>query len=180
MKISVASRNPVKLEAARLAFERVFPSETIAIGSADVGSGVSDQPMSDDETRSGARNRAMAALAADSGADFGVGMEGGIDRMDGEYLAFAWMAVAGSDGRLSEARSVTLTLPPAVRELIDAGLELGDANDRVFNTHNSKQAGGAYGLLTRGLLTRESVYTQTLIVALTPYSSPLYEHSPTD
>ena len=66
------------------------------------------------------------------------------------------------------------SLPPAVGELIDSGLELGEANDRVFDTHNSKQAGGAYGLLTNGLLTRESVYADTLIVALATFSHPVY------
>lgn len=176
MKIAVASGNPVKVSAARLAFERVFPDRCIVVASADVKSGVGDQPMSDEETRAGARNRAVGALASDCDADFGVGMEGGIERMDGDYLAFAWMAIAGRVGGLGEARSVTLPLPPAVGELIDAGLELGEANDRVFDTHNSKQAGGAYGLLTRGLLTRESVYAETLIAALTPYASPLFDH----
>ena len=58
--------------------------------------------------------------------------------------------------------------------LLDGGMELGDANDRVFATVNSKQAGGAYGLLTDGLYTRQSVYTQTLILALIPFVNELY------
>ena len=95
-------------------------------------------------------------MATDGGADFGVGMEGGIERIDGELIAFAWMAVIGGDGTLGEARSITLPLPPAVRELIDAGHELGDANDRVFGTRNSKQSGGAFGLLTNGRIARAS------------------------
>ena len=90
-------------------------------------------------------------------------------------MAFAWMVVRGKDGSTSEARSVTLPLPPAVRELVESGLELGDANDRVFATVNSKQGGGAYGLLTGGRYTRESVYEQTLIIALTPYVNVLFE-----
>ena len=174
MKIAVASGNPVKLGAAVSAFEQVFTGQSVVAESAPVDSGVADQPMSDAETRQGAHNRALGALEAMDDADFGVGMEGGIEKIDGEFIAFAWMVVARRDGRLGEARSVTLPLPPAVRELIDDGLELGDANDRVFSTVNSKQAGGAYGLLTNGLLTRESVYTDTLIVALTPLSSPLF------
>jgi non-canonical (house-cleaning) NTP pyrophosphatase len=85
------------------------------------------------------------------------------------------MAVAGSRGRISETRSATLPLPPQVQQLIAEGLELGEANDRVFSTLNSKQGGGAYGLLTDGLMTRESIYTQTLILALIPFAHELWQ-----
>jgi non-canonical (house-cleaning) NTP pyrophosphatase len=89
-------------------------------------------------------------------------------------MAFAWMAIAAKDGPVSETRSVTLPLPPEVQELVFDGLELGEANDRVFSTLNSKQGGGAFGLLTDGLMTRESVYTQTLILALIPFVHELW------
>jgi len=174
MRIAVASRNPIKLDAARRAFARVFPESSPVVEAVDVASGVAEQPMTDGETQKGARNRAQGAIAAAPGADFGVGMEGGIERMDGEFLAFAWMAVTDRAGALSEARSVTLPLPPAVRDLVDEGHELGDANDRVFETSNSKQSGGAFGLLTNGLLTRETVYADTIIAALTPFMSALF------
>jgi inosine/xanthosine triphosphatase len=177
MRVIVASKNPVKVGAARNAFQALFPGVAIELLSASVESGVSDQPMSDDETRRGARQRAKNAAAAMPDADFSVGMEGGIEVVDEQLMAFAWMVVQGASGDLSEARSVTLPLPPAVRELVDSGLELGDANDRVFATVNSKQSGGAYGLLTDGLYTRESVYKQTLIIALTPFVNELYPQS---
>jgi non-canonical (house-cleaning) NTP pyrophosphatase len=61
-----------------------------------------------------------------------------------------------------------------VQELMDQGLELGDANDRVFATVNSKHQGGAFGLLTAGLYTREGVYTEALVTALVPFINELY------
>lgn len=175
LRIAVASANPVKLDAARKAFNALFPGAAIELDSVAVESGVSEQPMSDAETREGARNRALHASQAMDAADFSVGMEGGIEVIDEQLMAFAWMAVRSKDGRTSEARSVTLPLPPAVREHLENGLELGDANDRVFATVNSKQGGGAYGLLTEGRYTRESVYEQTLIIALTPFVNPQFE-----
>ena len=108
-------------------------------------------------------------------AHFWVGMEGGIEVIDEQLMAFAWMSVISSDQRHGEARSSTLPLPGAIKNLIDQGMELGDANDRVFSTFNSKQGGGAYGLLTEGLYTRESIYTQTLILALLPLVKKVYE-----
>jgi len=177
VRIVVASENPVKIDATKRAFETLFPDVTVEMTSVSVESGVSDQPTSDEETRHGARIRAANANLAVPDADFWVGMEGGIELIDGQLMAFAWMAVQGPTGDVSEARSVTLPLPPAVKELVESGLELGDANDQVFATVNSKQGGGAYGLLTGGLYTRESVYRQTLIIALIPFVNALYPTS---
>lgn len=174
MKIIVASHNPVKVNAARQAFETQFPGHSIEIGSADVDSGAGDQPASDTATRQGARTRAIRASEVIPNADYWVGLEGGIEVLDDQLMAFAWMAIKGPSGDISEARSVTLPLPPAIKKLVEQGMELGDANDRVFATINSKQGGGAYGLLTDGLYTRESIYVQTLIIALIPFVNELY------
>ncbi len=177
MIIVVASRNPAKLDAVRQAFSSQFPSVDLKLIPIDVESGVSTQPNGDEETRRGARYRVEAARHAHPDADFWVGLEGGIATVDDQLMAFAWMAVRGRNGNIGEARSVTLPLPPAVRELVDGGLELGEANDKVFSTVNSKQHGGAYGLLTDGLYTRESIYGQTLIFALIPFVNDRYPHS---
>jgi inosine/xanthosine triphosphatase len=177
MRVVIASRNPVKLAAGRKAFEALFPDENIDVIAVDAESGVADQPSSDGETRTGARNRAEHASRAESDADFWVGLEGGIDVTGEQLMAFAWMHVRGSNGFSSEARSVSLPLPPRVKQLVDEGLELGEANDRVFATLNSKHGGGAFGLLTDGRVTRESVYAETMMLALMPFVNPLFPHA---
>ena len=174
MRIVVASKNPVKVRATCEAFAAIFPDRALDVSGIEVDSGAGDQPDSDARTRLGARMRALRAQDARPDADFWVGLEGGVEVVDNQLMAFAWMAVKGRRGDVSEARSTTLPLPPAVKELVDAGMELGQANDRVFSTVNSKQGGGAYGLLTRGRYTRESIYAQTLIIALTPFVNALY------
>jgi non-canonical (house-cleaning) NTP pyrophosphatase len=151
MKVVIASQNPAKIRAVKAAFMLQFPEEEPELIPLSVESGVNEQPMSDKETRRGARNRARNALTA-----------------------FAWMAILGPDQRIGEARTVTLPLPPAVKALVEEGLELGDANDRVFSTVNSKHQGGAFGLLTRGIHTREGVYTEALVIALVPFVNELY------
>ena len=180
MNIVVASRNPVKIDAVTEAFGNQFPSDTFEFISVDVESGVSDQPGNDQETRRGARNRVMEARRVQPDADYWVGIEGGIESVDDQLMAFAWMVVLGENDKIGEARSVTLTLPPAVKELIDDGFELGEANDRVFGTTNSKQQGGAYGLLSDGKYTRQFIYSQTLTIALIPFVSELYPVNPTN
>ena len=175
LKVVVTSMNPVKIEAVRAAFLSRFPSYAIQLTPVSVDSGVAGQPMSDEATRQGARNRVANGRLKFPEADFWVGLEGGLDFFDQRLMAFAWMVVTGSNGRSSEARSATLPLPPKVQALVAQGLELGEANDEVFSTRNSKQAGGAYGLLTDGLITREGIYTQTLILALIPFVNKLWD-----
>jgi len=180
MKVVVASENPVKIQATREAFEKQFPGQAVECIALATESGVGDQPFSDTETRNGAINRSHNAYELHPQADYWVGLEGGVDTFNNQLMAFAWMAVLGPNGRTSTARTVTLPLPPSVKKLVDEGLELGEANDRVFSTANSKHQGGAFGLLTAGMFTREGVYTDTLAIALVPFINELYQGAEDD
>jgi len=175
LKVVVASRNPAKVSAVRDAFGAGFPNAPLEIVTVNIDSGVAGQPMCDEETRRGALNRAHNARSRHPDADYWVGLEGGVETIEGELLAFAWMAVLDSGGRRGMARSPTLPLPPDVRKRVERGQELGAANDAVFGTVGSKQRGGAFGLLTGGRLTREGVYAQTLGLALLPFINPVYQ-----
>jgi len=175
LHVAVASQNPAKMRAVQEAFALQFPGASVGYTAAEVDSGVSDQPLSDEETRRGAQNRAKNACQKHPDKDYWVGLEGGVEAFGDQLMTFAWMAVLDGDGRLSTARTVSLPLPPAVRELIDQGMELGEANDQVFSTVNSKHEGGAFGLLTDGRYTREGVYTEALVMALLPFVHELYQ-----
>lgn len=175
MKIVVASKNPVKQGAVEKAFGAAFPDATLDVIAAECSSGVGHQPASDNETRVGASNRARGAHQAVPDADYWVGIEGGIEPIADTLQAFAWIVIRGPHGKYGRARTVSLPLPEAIRLRIKAGEELGDANDAVFNTSNSKQAGGAFGLLTDGRYTRESVYVEAVTMALLPLVNPIYD-----
>jgi inosine/xanthosine triphosphatase len=167
--VAVASRNPVKLSATRMAFMKAFPGSDIQVEGVSVPSGVADQPTTDYETLTGAENRARA-LSNGRAADFCVGIEGGIARTEHGVEAFAWVVVQ-RNGVTGRSRSCSFELPPAVVELLDAGFELGDANDRVFGTENSKHDQGAVGLLTNGVIDRTALYEPAVILALVPFLS---------
>ena len=174
MRVVIGSKNPVKIAAAQAAFEAAFPDETIDVQGVAVPSGVADQPFSDEETYLGAYNRSQAARLQMPSADFWVGIEGGVMLHGGEMSAFAWVAV--TDGRLrGKARSATFFLPPEVARLVRAGKELGEADDIVFGRTNSKQKEGAVGLLTHGIITRQHLYFQPVVLALIPFlNRPMY------
>ncbi len=167
MKIIVTSQNPVKINAAVKIFQSCFDDE-VEVATVSVPSEVTDQPRSEGETLLGAQNRVRNAIATGFSGDYFVGIEGGIEVMNGRMFAFAWIVV--SDGKnVGEARTATFELPHEVSRLIFQGLELGDADDRVFQKENSKQKNGAVGLLTHDRLTRETLYAQAMTLALIPF-----------
>lgn len=174
-KIYIGSKNPVKIECTRKAFEEVFPNESFELLGEQVPSGVADQPMSDEETLRGAANRALSleASIADS-KHFYVGIEGGIRQRGKEMEAFAWVVIIHR-GQVGKAQTATFQLPPEIVKLIKKGVELGHADDIVFNRRNSKQGNGAVGLLTHDLIDRIEYYRPAVILALVPFlNSDLY------
>ncbi len=58
-KIVIASKNPVKIEAARLGFQRMFPGMQFDLQGVSVPSGVPDQPLSNAQTLEGEKAAAL-------------------------------------------------------------------------------------------------------------------------
>ncbi len=168
MQIIIASKNPVKIQAVQTGFQQVFPEAGIEILPVTVNSGVSDQPMTDEETYRGAFNRAGNAREQYPDADYHVGIEGGISVSGENTETFAWIVIM-SEKVTGRARTTTFQLPSRVIKLIEKGYELGDANDLVFKKHNSKQKNGAVGLLTNDIVTRTDLYVQAVVLALIPF-----------
>lgn len=172
MRVVVGSTNPVKTEAARGACKRMYPSAEVEIVSVSVPSCVSDQPRSDGETLRGAQNRAIGARDAKPGADFWIGIEGGIDIQKHEVTAFAW-AVVLSPTREGKSRTATFNLPRQICRLIERGKTLSEAVDEVFATEGSGTTEGAIGLFTGGAVTRTSYHEEAVLLALIPHK---YSH----
>ena len=157
--------NPVKVAAVRSVLERC--TTPLAVYGVAVRSGVPDQPWGDAQTRAGAVARAHAALATDGAAELGVGLEGGVVRdADGSVRSCAWAAIVDRSGVVSLGGSLAIPLPPAVVELLDAGVELGHAMDQVARTTDTKHRSGAVGILTAGLIDRQAAYEPLVTYAL--------------
>ena len=130
------------------------------------------QPVGDD-TFTGAENRARAlvALNAERGlaADFCVGLEGGIAQYHGRWFAFGAICIADAAGRLGFGVSPLFELPPGMVGRSAGRRELGHVIDRLAGEHNTKQRGGAIGILTGGRITRRELYAQGVAMALIPF-----------
>jgi inosine/xanthosine triphosphatase len=168
LEIVITSKNPVKIEATLRAFRKVFPNEDFDIETVSVDSGVSDQPMSDRETYDGASNRVKAAERKYKGADFYIGLEGGLDSIDRKVYIYGWIVIK-SGKRIGRGRTVSIQIPKKVYKLLTDGKELGDAMDQLFRTKNVKQKEGAFGILTKGAIKRVNVFSQAVISALVPF-----------
>jgi len=171
-QIVVASTNPVKIECASLGFQQMFPEiDNVTVQGIAVPSGVSDQPMEQDETLLGATNRAKNARLQMPDADYVVGIEGGVLQFDEQLGAFAWIVIE-SNGIWGRAQTGIFYLPQEVSRLIlDEGMELGHADDVVFGRENSKQSSGSIGLLTNNVMTRTDFYVTAVVMALIPFKN---------
>lgn len=168
--VIVGSRNPIKIKSTDHAFHKIFEDAFLVQG-LEVSSGVSDQPLGDKETLTGALNRAQNAKKAFPEADFWVGIEGGVEETDGIMNAFAFIVVLDQKGKAGKAKTATFDLPDVIAKLIKGGMELGTADDQHFNRENSKEGDGAVGILTNGAITRKEYYEQAIMLALIPFSN---------
>lgn len=166
-KVIICSKNPVKIEATKEAFSSVFLNKSFQFNSLLVNSLVSDQPLSQQETKKGALNRVYNAQK-ETKADYYVGIEGGIEIVEEELECFAWVVIL-SQGKIGKAKTGSFFLPEKLTKLVKAGYELGVATDMVFASSNAKQKGGAVSFLTNNALTRKTFYQPAVIMALIPF-----------
>lgn len=172
VRVAVGSGNPVKRSAAVAAFERA--GVPAAVEAEPVPSGVSEQPRGTAETVRGAENRATAALDA-GGYDYGVGLEGGVTRVeaqDGLWLTM-WAAVADGE-RVTTGCGPRLRLPDSIASRVESGAELGPVMDDVLDTTGVAENEGAAGVLTAGVVNRKSALRAALAGALGPHLTAYY------
>lgn len=171
-KVIVASTNPVKINTTEIGFKKMFPEINFSFEGVAAESGVSAQPMSEEETLRGATNRAENAKGIAPNADYWVGIEGGLEEINSGTEAFAWVVVISKDGLIGRGKTGSYFLPEKIVELIKEGKELGEADDIVFGRVNSKQSNGSVGILTGDVLTRTTYYEPAVILALIPFKNP--------
>ncbi len=162
MYFFVGSNNPVKLQAAKMAGISSWPD--LQVSGYSVPSGVSDQPRTDSETKTGAANRAAAALIAGRRANsstkieaLGLGLEGGVFVQDGELWSTVWVAV--TDGTETYfANGARFKIPDAIAQPIVAGEEMGIVVGKLLQNPLIKQQQGMIGVVTKNFVDRTEEY----------------------
>lgn len=165
--VVVGSTNPTKVEAVRRICQRAWPGCRVV--GVDVPSGVPPQPIGEEETLAGARQRARGALAGHPGAWLGIGLEGGVDRAG--HLLAACCIVDGT-GRENAAWGLRMPLPAHVARAVLAGEELGPLLERLSGRAGIRRGEGAVGLFTAGLIDRTRLWETAVAGALAPWLAP--------
>ncbi len=166
---AIGSTNPAKVRAVERALAILAPG--CAVVALAVPSGVGVQPFGDVAARSGALERARAALTA-SGADIAFGLEGGVELDGPRVWLLSWVAATDPAGREGYASGLRMLLPPSLGTGLRAGTELGTLVDALFGVTDSKTASGAIGLLTAGAVSRTDAFADLVAMSLAPWIHP--------
>ena len=142
---------------------------------------VPSMPLTDWQLMQGARERAFAAQEALKArrlqADIYVGLEGGFHSIsiEGEWHTFlrGWAyATDGADkGSFGAAPSITVP-PEIVKSVVQGRKELGVVIDEVTGGRDIRSKQGAWGVLSRDLVTRSLSFELALIAAFAPFYNP--------
>ena len=165
----------------------------------EVESGVGHTPLSRQECMRGAFQRAdsLSQLARERNEPwrYFIGLEGGLDVLQGESAESAdysdsanasatssrrvflesWAYV--SDGERGHfGRSGGIELPAVLaHEVLDVGVELSVAIDRFAGAVGIRDAQGAWGILSRNLITRQEAFRVAVVAAFAPfYNAKMY------
>jgi inosine/xanthosine triphosphatase len=185
--IAVGSTRRPKLAAVTQALQgfgsALAPAAEFAVLGFDVESGVSHTPSTREELMCGARQRAESlvrlAQQRHENWQYFVGLEGGLDAVDenGGSRVFleSWAYVTdGSAGHYG--RSGAVEIPAALaHEVLGNGVELSEAIDRFAGAVGIRDAQGAWGVLSRDLITRQEAFRIAVLAAFAPfYNARMY------
>jgi len=184
--VAVGTTRGPKLAAVREALAAVGPllddqAASFDIAAVEVPSGVGHTPLSREEIMAGARGRAEALrrIAREQAKPWKylIGLEGGLDIIHegGARWVFLqnWAYVSDAGGRGAFGQGGAVLLPEALaHRVVDEGIELAHAIDAFVGGQGIRDAQGAWGVLTRDLITRQDAFRTAIINAFTPFLNP--------
>ena len=186
-RIALGSDRAAKIMSVRAAVTRVAEVDpawaNASVVARKVQTDAPAMPLNDWQLMSGARQRAVAVrdmlVEQKLDADLYVGLEGGFHsiQLEGEWHTFlrGWAFV--TDGqRGSFGMSPSIAVPdPIVESVVKGKRELGEVIDEVAGLRDVRSRQGAWGVLSRDLLTRSMSFEAALIAAFAPfYNRELY------
>nr|WP_106780477.1 DUF84 family protein [Lysinibacillus timonensis] len=166
MLVSIGTKNKAKTKAITNMVDQYF--KQVEYKNLTVPSNVSEQPLSDEETRQGAINRAKNALE-ESQADFNFGLEGGVRIIDDLMYCCNWGALALKDGTVITAAGALFLLPDEVAKEVRAGKELGPVMDVYTNEKGIRHNKGAIGVFTANLVDRTEMFEHIVKLLIGQY-----------
>ena len=188
MIIALGSARAAKIMALRSACARIAATEArwkhVELVARPVETDAPRMPLNDTQLMRGAfgRARAVRELLSAEGqrADFYVGLEGGFHSITFEGTRHTFLhgwAYASDGGRGHFGHAPAVTVPARIVARVEGtGRELGDVIDEVAGEQDVRSRQGAWGVLSRGLLTRSMSFETALVAAFAPfYNARVYK-----
>lgn len=187
MKIALGSGRAAKIVAVRAACARIAGVDgawgKVEIIARPVETSIAAMPLSDMMLMRGARERAEAVREQLAGeqqeANLYVGLEGGFHSitLGGTRHTFLRGWAYATDGvRESFGAAPSVAMPLEIARRVErTGRELGEVMGEIAGEHDLRSRQGAWGVLSRDLLTRAMSFESALIAAFAPfYNAQLY------
>jgi inosine/xanthosine triphosphatase len=183
-RIALGSDRAAKIMAVRASIARIAEIDSrwrdASVVARRVKTEAPAMPLTDWELMSGAKQRAHAVrdllIQQKLEADLYVGLEGGFHSisLDGEWQTFLRGWAYATDGdRGYFGMSPSIAVPPAIVKSVTQGKrELGLVIDEVAGARDVRSRQGAWGVLSRDLLTRSMSFEAALIAAFAPFYNP--------
>lgn len=175
MIIQIATTRLPKINGVKKAAERIsthfgIDFSTVQFEAKETQSGVSDMPLSIEESMLGAKQRATNLFKNDSKKNtLSIGVEGGLFQIDGKVFLQSWSCVYNGI-MYSYGSSGSIELPKDLSSrVIHDGIELSVAIDKFVNQSDVRSKQGTFGILTDDLLTREDSFEMATFLALIPH-----------
>ena len=140
-------------------------------------------PLTDWQLMEGARERALAVRDSLHSrrleADIYVGLEGGFHSISigGEWHTFlrGWAYATDGEERSAFGAAPSISVPAEiVSKVVHGRSELGSVIDEVTGGRDIRSKQGAWGVLSRDLVTRSMSFELALIAAFAPFYNPKF------
>jgi inosine/xanthosine triphosphatase len=185
--IALGSDRAAKVMAVRASIARIATLDRswneINLVARPVETNIPAMPLTDWQSMQGARERALAVRDLLRNrrleAEIYVGLEGGFHSIsiEGEWQTFlrGWAyATDGKTGCFGSSPSITVP-PELVKKVVEGRKELGLVIDEVSGKRDVRSREGAWGVLSRDLITRSMSFEVALIAAFAPfYNAEMY------
>ncbi len=163
--VGIASKNPNKIRAVERAF--LICGFKAVIIPVEPPPDLPKEPIGLDQIHDGAVKRALHALKAVN-ADFGVGIEAGVVRINDDIIDITIAAIADQEGKTTIGVGPGFMIPPKFKDELLKGRELAELVEAEFGIIGVGRRSGFIGVLTRGLIERFDLNFQAVYMALIP------------
>lgn len=174
MKVLIGTKNPGKIEGARLALENYF--ENVEIIGVPVESNVPDEPVNE-ETYQGAKNRVdnLIKYAKENNidADFYFAIESGISNQLGKWAIINIAVVKDKNGYESFGAGPVFPVPESLVDVIKEK-SLGFVMDDLLKGHELSKGKGGVSYLTHDVISRIDITKEAFVMALTQYINDVW------